>query len=116
MARATRADRIDLRRGRSVPVRPESWHGRGPVSLPKVGQKASYVGVRNGVTDTRSGTRDPPAMTSDTGDDTNSAGADGATSRYGELEVGDEEFVIYDRENHRAWLQSSVAVAVEDRR
>ncbi|MFT4949970.1 MAG: hypothetical protein ACI9CA_002113 [Natronomonas sp.] len=55
-------------------------------------------------------------MSSDIGDDTDRAGADGATSRYGELEVGDEEFVIYDRENHRAWLQSSVAVAVEDRR
>lgn len=54
-------------------------------------------------------------MTSDMGDDTDRADADSATSRYGELEVGDEEFVIYDRENHRAWLQSSVAVAVEDR-
>jgi hypothetical protein len=55
-------------------------------------------------------------MTPDAGDDTERAGADGGTSRYGELEVGDEEFVIYDRENHRAWLQSSVTVTVEDRR
>ncbi len=55
-------------------------------------------------------------MTPDTGDNTESTGMDGGTSRYGELEVGDQEFVIYDRENHRAWLQSSMTVAVEDRR
>lgn len=55
-------------------------------------------------------------MTPDTSDDADATQADGETSRYGELEVGDEEFVIYDRENHRAWLQSSVTVAVEDRR
>jgi hypothetical protein len=55
-------------------------------------------------------------MSSDIGDDTDRAGADGATSRYGELEVGDEEFVIYDRENHQAWIQSSVAVTIADHR
>jgi hypothetical protein len=37
-------------------------------------------------------------------------------SRYGELTIGDEEFVIYDRENHQAWLQSNVAVTAVDRR
>lgn len=36
------------------------------------------------------------------------------TRRYAELNVGDEEFVIYDRENHKAWLQSTVAVPVDD--
>jgi hypothetical protein len=36
--------------------------------------------------------------------------------RYAELNIGDEEFVIYDRENHQAWIQSSVAVAVSDNR
>jgi len=55
-------------------------------------------------------------MTPNTDDDTEQAGTDGETSRYGELEVGDEEVVIYDRENHRAWLQSSVAVTVENQR
>ena len=34
--------------------------------------------------------------------------------RYAELNIGDEEFVIYDRENHQAWIQSSVAVTVRD--
>jgi hypothetical protein len=34
--------------------------------------------------------------------------------RYAELNVGDEEFVIYDRENHQAWIQSTVAVPVEE--
>jgi len=36
--------------------------------------------------------------------------------RYAELNIGDEEFVIYDRENHQAWLQSTVAVPVEESR
>ena len=36
------------------------------------------------------------------------------TRRYAELNIGDEEFVIYDRENHQAWLQSTVAVPVEE--
>ena len=36
--------------------------------------------------------------------------------QYAEITVGHDELVIYDRENHRAWLQSSVAVAVEERR
>jgi len=34
--------------------------------------------------------------------------------RYAELNIGDEEFVIYDRQNHQAWIQSSVAVTVCD--
>lgn len=36
--------------------------------------------------------------------------------RYGELNIGDEEFVIYDRENNQAWIQSTVAVAIDDNR
>lgn len=36
------------------------------------------------------------------------------TDRYGELTIGDEEFVIYDRQNHQAWIQSSVTVTAED--
>jgi hypothetical protein len=34
--------------------------------------------------------------------------------RYAELNIGDEEFVVYDRENHQAWVQSTVAVSLED--
>ncbi|WP_246988517.1 DUF7331 family protein [Halorientalis marina] len=35
--------------------------------------------------------------------------------RFAELVIGDDEFVIYDRENHQAWVQSSVAVPLADR-
>jgi hypothetical protein len=51
-------------------------------------------------------------MTTETADETDGGES---TGRYGELEVA-EEFVVYDRENHRAWLQSSVTVPVSDRR
>lgn len=34
--------------------------------------------------------------------------------RYAELNIDEDEFVIYDRENHQAWIQSTVAVALED--
>lgn len=37
-------------------------------------------------------------------------------ARYAELNIDDEEFVIYDRQNHQAWLQSSVAVSAVDHR
>lgn len=40
--------------------------------------------------------------------------SDSDTERYAELNIGDEEFVIYDRQNHHAWIQSSVAVAVRN--
>ena len=33
--------------------------------------------------------------------------------RYAQLRLDDDEFVIYDRENHTAWVQSSVAVSLE---
>lgn len=36
--------------------------------------------------------------------------------RYGELNIGDEEYVVYDRKNHQAWVQSTVAVSVEEMR
>jgi len=56
-------------------------------------------------------------MTSNTTDDTEARVVDqGEADRYAELNIGGEEFVIYDRENHRAWLQSSVTVEVETRR
>ncbi|MFB6166596.1 MAG: hypothetical protein ABEJ31_15665 [Haloarculaceae archaeon] len=34
--------------------------------------------------------------------------------RYAELRIGDDEFVIYDRQNHEAWIQSDVAVEIGD--
>ena len=51
----------------------------------------------------------------DATDETNARAATSEeTKRYAELNIGDEEFVIYDRENHQAWLQSTVAVPVEE--
>jgi len=38
------------------------------------------------------------------------------TDRYGELTIGDEQFVVYDRQNHQAWIQSTVAVTADDLR
>jgi len=53
-------------------------------------------------------------MSSNAADQRDGRAADGESDRYAELNIGDEEFVIYDRENHRAWIQSSVAVTVRD--
>ena len=36
--------------------------------------------------------------------------------RFAELVIGDDEFVIYDRENHQAWIQSSVAMSLTEQR
>lgn len=47
-------------------------------------------------------------------DDIDEVGTDEQASRYAELTIGDEEFVIYDRENHQAWIQSSTAFPVVD--
>lgn len=41
---------------------------------------------------------------------------DEQADRYGELNIGDEEFVVYDRENHQAWVQSTLAVGVDELR
>lgn len=35
--------------------------------------------------------------------------------RYGAIETGDGDVVIYDRDNETAWLQSDTAVAVGER-
>ena len=53
-------------------------------------------------------------MSTNATDDTNDARSEEPARRYAELNIGDEEFVIYDRENHQAWLQSTVAVPVEE--
>jgi hypothetical protein len=51
----------------------------------------------------------------DATDDTNEA-TDGKHSRFAELNVGDDEFVIYDRDNYRSWIQSTVALDVGSKR
>ncbi len=54
-------------------------------------------------------------MSTNATDDTDKATVDqGERERYAELNIGDEEYVVYDRENHQAWIQSTVAVAAED--
>jgi hypothetical protein len=56
-------------------------------------------------------------MSTNATDDTDGRVAEvGQDDRYAELNIGDEEFVIYDRENHQAWIQSTVAVGVGDLR
>jgi hypothetical protein len=36
------------------------------------------------------------------------------TNRYSELTISDDEVVVYDRENHQAWLQSTVALSLDE--
>ena len=55
-------------------------------------------------------------MSTNATDDTNDAPTEQSAQRYAELNIGDEEFVIYDRENHQAWIQSSMALDVADLR
>lgn len=51
-------------------------------------------------------------MSTNVRDETDGSGTD--DDRYGQLNIGDEEFVVYDRKNHQAWIQSSVAVTADD--
>ncbi|ACV48890.1 MULTISPECIES: DUF7331 family protein [Halomicrobium] len=51
-------------------------------------------------------------MSTNATDDVTDATTDEQTRRYAELTIGDDEFVIYDRENHQAWIQSTVALDV----
>jgi hypothetical protein len=39
---------------------------------------------------------------------------DGTDERYAALRLADDAVVIYDQSNHRAWVQSSETVALED--
>jgi hypothetical protein len=54
--------------------------------------------------------------TNATDDTTEQANADNQAQRYAELTIGDDEFVIYDRENHQAWIQSTVALDIDEYR
>ncbi len=49
-------------------------------------------------------------------DDVNQGTTDEEGRRYAELNIGDEEFVIYDRENHDAWIQSTVSLGAGELR
>jgi hypothetical protein len=53
-------------------------------------------------------------MTPNATDNPEERSRDEQSKRYAELNIGDEEFVIYDRENHQAWIQSTVAMPVEE--
>ena len=54
-------------------------------------------------------------MSTDATDDTDESAVDqGERERYAELNIDDEEYVVYDRENHEAWIQSTVAIAAEE--
>lgn len=46
--------------------------------------------------------------------DRDEAGIERIDRRYAELDIGDGKLVIYDRENHQSWIQSSVAVSITD--
>lgn len=59
----------------------------------------------------RSASRPRPHMSTHATDDSTDA-ADDAQRRYAELTIDDDEFVIYDRENYQAWVQSTSAVDV----
>lgn len=51
-------------------------------------------------------------MSTNATDEMTDATNDDQTQRYAELTIDDDEFVIYDRENHQAWIQSTVALDV----
>jgi hypothetical protein len=36
--------------------------------------------------------------------------------RYAELLIGDDEFIVYDRENPQSWVQSSISVPLDELR
>lgn len=55
-------------------------------------------------------------MSTNAADNTSDAITDESARRYAELNIGDDEFVIYDRENHDAWIQSSMALDVAELR
>lgn len=53
-------------------------------------------------------------MNANATDDVEQVGTDEQATRYAELTIGDEAFVIYDRENHKAWIQSSTTFPAVD--
>jgi len=55
-------------------------------------------------------------MSTNATDNTTGDTTDDQERRYAELNIGDEEFVIYDRENHQAWIQSTESLEVDGMR
>jgi hypothetical protein len=55
-------------------------------------------------------------MTTNATDETDGRARDDQTSRYAELNIGDEEFVVYDRQNHQAWIQSTLVMTADELR
>lgn len=53
-------------------------------------------------------------MSTKSSDDIRTVDTDDEQNRYAELTLGNEEFVIYDRENHQAWIQSTVAATADE--
>lgn len=49
-----------------------------------------------------------------TRDDPESADVPARTNQCAELSLADGGIVIYDRNNHRAWIQSSDATSIKD--
>jgi hypothetical protein len=41
---------------------------------------------------------------------------DNEERRYSGLNIGDDEFAVYDRENHQAWVQSTRSVPLRQMR
>lgn len=52
----------------------------------------------------------PVPMSTDSSDSSNVPV--GNRRRYGELVIDSGECIIYDRKNHRAWIQSTVATSI----
>jgi hypothetical protein len=45
--------------------------------------------------------------------DTDAEDREGTDDSYAALQVADDAMVIYDRENHRSWVQSDLAVGLD---
>jgi len=49
-------------------------------------------------------------------DETAEAADANERDRYTDIALGEGEYVVYDRTNHRAWIQSTATVAIDDLR
>jgi hypothetical protein len=55
-------------------------------------------------------------MSTNATDNTEASTVEAEQPRYAELHIGEDEHVIYDRDNHQAWIQSTVAIAIDELR
>ena len=51
--------------------------------------------------------------TADNSNETAERGPERPDDRYAQLRLGTDEFVIYDREDHAAWIESTVALSLD---